>query len=48
MRKLPNNSLDILARTLHKEIRIFYENPKNIEKFNNRKKKNELDSLTGL
>ena len=39
MRKAPNNSLDILARTTYNEIRIFYDNPKNIEKFNAWKRK---------
>ena len=33
MRKLPNNALEILAKSTYNEIRIFYENPKNIEKF---------------
>lgn len=42
MRKLPNNSLEILARSTYKEIKVFYENPKNIEKFElwNKQRKN--------
>lgn len=38
MRKVPNNSLEILAKTTYNEIRIFYDDPKNNEKFNAWKK----------
>ena len=48
MRKLPNNSLEILAKSTYNEIRIFYENPKNIEKFNNWKKQKNKIGPTGL
>ena len=31
---IPKQKLLQLARDVHSEIRIFYDNPKNIEKFN--------------
>lgn len=39
MSRLPNNNLEILAKSTYNEIRIFYDNPKNIEKFNAWKRK---------
>lgn len=50
MRRPSNNALDILARSTYNEISRFYNNPKNIEKFElwKKQKKHKVNSPTGL
>lgn len=33
MRKIPNNAFELFARSIHNEIRIFYDDPKNKREF---------------